>query len=98
MKFFTGRDWYLSVKYKFIEENINKAIEFKLDNNKYIGIMLNAPDNQNDKHKIVENVILIQDDKLIPLNHVKTMLINCDEINEIKAYKEDFIKKMEMKK
>src|SRR5258707_8074067 len=48
IKYVTGRDWFPSVSFKFFQENLNRAIEVKVSNKRYLGVLYIAPDNKDD--------------------------------------------------
>jgi hypothetical protein len=95
VKWFTGRDWYPSVAFKFYKENLNKAVEIKTSDNRYFGILYSAPDRKEDKSIIITNPFLItgavKRKKLEQLQIVDYIIIKVDEIEEIKAYKPDIL-------
>lgn len=66
-RYLTGRDWYPSVKFKFFTENIDRAIELKVDGEQYLGVLLSAPDTKEDKH-----IIIRAPKKLVPIAQTKS--------------------------
>ena len=92
IKFITGRDWYPSVAFKFFRENIDKAVEVTVEGKKYIGVLLSAPDTQEDKYIIITDPqLMIQKDDgtyaLEKLLLVDFIVIKFNNINEIKVFK-----------
>ncbi len=95
IKWITGRDWYPSVAFRFFHENMNKAVEIKTGENRYIGILYSAPDTIDDKYVIIIKPYLIQpgkQKKLEELSIVDYIIIKLDDIDEIKAYNENILK------
>ncbi len=95
--YFTARDWYPSVAFRFYKENLNKAIEVKTKDNWYLGILNNAPDNKDDKYIIITEPYKInmkakkKQKKLEKLEYVEYIIINIEDVEEIKAYNEEIL-------
>jgi len=94
IKWATGRDWYPSVLVRFFEQNIDKAVEINVGENKYLGILNTAPDKQNDDYIILKQVLLVQGDDLVPLNLIDEMVIKIEDIEEIKSFDESILQEL----
>lgn len=96
IKWFTGRDWYASVAFKFFHMNVNKAIEVTIKDTKYIGVLFSAPDTKEDKHIIIAKPkVVIKTEKgytIEELPLVDYIAIKFDEIDHIKAFSEKIIR------
>ncbi len=95
IKWITGRDWYPSVAFRFYKENLDKLIEVRTDKERYIGILYSAPDTQNDNYIIITSPCILKDvngkTNKIPLEFVDSIVFRLDEINIVRAYKENLI-------
>jgi hypothetical protein len=96
IKWFTGRDWYASVAFKFFHMNMNKGIEVTVKDTKYIGVLFSAPDTKEDKHIIVAKPKVViktgKDYTIEELPLVDYIAIKFDKIDHIKAFSEKIIK------
>jgi Family of unknown function (DUF6338) len=96
IKWLTGRDWYPSVSFKFFQNNIGKAIEVKVAEKQYLGILHSAPDTKEDKYIIVTEPYLLVNDKkgfhYEQMALVKSIIVKFEDISQINAYKEDILK------
>lgn len=99
MNLVTGRDWYPNVSFQFYKENLDKMIEFKIEDRRYIGVLFKAPDTVDDNYIIVKNLHEIIPVKrrgkavpdkweIQPLSLVNQMVLKLSEVKEIKSYKE----------
>ena len=98
--FVSGRDWYPSVKFKFFAENINRAVEFKIAGDQYLGTLLSAPDTKEDDHLIIQapkKLVEMKTDsgkavrKYVDMPLVRDMLINIGDVSEFKSYSDEIL-------
>lgn len=98
-RYLTGRDWYSSVAIKFLQENLNNAVTFTLEGKTYLGIMVGAPDSNEDKYLMLKDVYILHPDKkdneeqFEKLQSTETILIKLDEIRAIQVIKDPHLKK-----
>ncbi|MCW5828953.1 MAG: hypothetical protein KIT79_06520 [Deltaproteobacteria bacterium] len=89
IKYFTGRDWYPSVAFRFFQENINRGVIVSMDGFKYFGVLFSAPDTKDDSFILLKDVyvVLISQPNQPPqkLTFVDSVLIRITDINEIQS-------------
>ena len=94
IKTVTGRDWFPSVRFRFFQENLNKAIEVKAGDKRYLGILYSAPDSNEDRHIIVINPLLINEKrrKIESLPLTKEIMFDLDDVSEVKSLNSSILK------
>jgi hypothetical protein len=97
IKYFSARDWYPSVAFRFFQENLDRLIVVESNVVKYCGLLFSAPDNKEDKYIILKNIAVlpspgVKDKKPEPLPLVDSILIRVDEIGEIQALTSQTVK------
>jgi hypothetical protein len=96
IKYFTGRDWYSSVAFRFFNENVNKGVIVKVQGVRYMGILYGAPDTAEDKYIILTKVSVLPDvgsekSKVESIPLVRHVLIKFDDIAEIQSLDESVL-------
>lgn len=100
--YLTGRDWYPSVAFRFFKENLRKAVEVRVGEVKYIGVLYSAPDNKEDEHIIITDPWVVYKDennkfKTEKLESVSKVVIKFNDISEIKSFKNEILIKKDPK-
>lgn len=90
IKYWTGRDWYPSVSFRFFKENIDKGITVVTADKRYIGVLYSAPDTVEDGYIILTSVWMLPEpnpNRVKPeeLKLVKHLLLKIDEISEMRS-------------
>jgi hypothetical protein len=52
----TGRDWYPTVAHRFFKQSIGEAVIVTTHENRYLGMLLGAPDTKEDPYIIIDRV------------------------------------------
>lgn len=92
--FFTGRDWYPSVAYRFFRENMDRLVVIKTEGGSYMGILHGAPDTASDQHIILQKPAFMPEgpnQQPEPLELVETLLIRYEDFEQIQALKPELV-------
>lgn len=100
ISFITGRNWYPNVSYEFYNDNLDKPIEFTINDKRYLGILHRAPDTTDDNYIIIRDLYEIkkklntanEEWEFEALSSIKQMVIKISEIKEMKSYTDKLLK------
>lgn len=93
MIWLTGRDWFPQVAFRFYKAHLNTVIEFECTSGHFIATLVVAPDAKDDPNIIVAQVNQIIEGRIVPLTHIKSMLVKVVDISTIRCYNTEYEQK-----
>lgn len=86
IQLFTGRDYFQNVEFRFYTEGINKTVIITMKNeNRFVGILVGTPDQENDTKIIISDPYIIEKNILVKLR-ADRLLIDTNNVDLLELY------------